>query len=256
VADEKPQLLINVPYEMVRTNVARLTALQVGAEIYLNNRAVDEADRMEARRIGRELADRSILCTVHGPYMDLTPGSVDKDIRRITREKLKKAVEIAHLLGARGVVCHNAYDRWRYGGLEETWLDNSAETWAEILKDAGDMPLMIENIFDETPEIILALLERFDKGNLWVCFDTGHFNLFTTLPLEEWLVPLKERIREFHIHDNHGKSDEHLPVGQGLFPFRELKAFLQPSNGILFTAEAGNEAAAMETIRCAKEFLS
>jgi sugar phosphate isomerase/epimerase len=115
---------------------------------------------------------------------------------------------------------------------------------------------MIENIFEETPETILALLERFDEGNLWVCFDTGHFNLFTTLPLEEWLVPLKDRIREFHIHDNHGKSDEHLPVGQGLFPFRELKAFLRSPNHVFFTAETESEAAAMETIRCAKEFLS
>ena len=118
------------------------------------------------------------------------------------------------------------------------------------------MPVMIENIFEETPETILALLERFKEKNLMVCFDTGHFNLFTTLSLDEWLVPLKDRIKEFHIHDNHGKSDEHLPVGQGLFPFRELKRFLRSLNGIFFTAETASEAAAMETIRCAKEFLS
>lgn len=148
------------------------------------------------------------------------------------------------------------YDRWRYGGLEQVWLDNSAETWTEILKSSGDMPLMIENIFDETPEIMLALLERFKEKNLMVCFDTGHFNLFTTVSLDEWLVPMKDRIKEFHIHDNHGKSDEHLPVGQGLFPFRELKRFLGSMNGIFYTAETASEAAAMDTIRCAKEFLS
>ena len=81
-------------------------------------------------------------------------------------------------------------------------------------------------------------------------FDSGEVSL------DEWLVPLKERIKEFHIHDNHGKSDEHLPVGQGLFPFRDLKRFLGPMSGIFYTAEAASEAAAMDTIRCAKEFLS
>jgi sugar phosphate isomerase/epimerase len=241
---------------MVREGLPRLSALQVGVEVYLDNRAVDGFDRSEARRLGRELADRSILCTVHAPYMDLTPGSVDDDIRRITVEKLKKSVEASHLLGARGIVCHGMYDRFRYGDLQQEWLDNSTQTWSELLKESGEMPLMIENIFDETPEIILALLERFKEKNLWVCFDTGHFNLFTTLSLDEWLVPLRNRLKEFHIHDNHGKSDEHLPVGKGLFPFRELKRFLGSLDSIFFTAETASEAAAMDTIRCAKEFLS
>lgn len=241
---------------MLREGLPRLSALQVGAEVYFDNRAVDEMDRTDVRRLGRELADRSILCTVHAPYMDLAPGSVDEAIRRITREKLKAAVEASHLLGARGIVCHGMYDRWRYGDLQQEWIDHSTETWTEILKESGDMPLMIENIFDETPEVMLALLERFEEKNLWVCFDTGHFNLFTTLSLDEWLVPFRSRIREFHIHDNHGKSDEHLPVGKGVFPFRELKRFVRSLDGIFFTAETASEAAAMDTIRCAKEFLS
>ncbi|HUJ70463.1 MAG TPA: TIM barrel protein, partial [Syntrophorhabdales bacterium] len=93
------------------------------------------------------------------------------------------------------------------------------------------------------------------EGNLWFCFDTGHFNLFTAVPLEGWLGPLRQRLKEFHIHDNHGKSDEHLPVGQGTFPFRELRHFVKSLHGVVFTAEAADVGSAMETIRCAKEFL-
>lgn len=256
MAADRHRLLINVPYEMLGPGMERLTALKIGAEVYLDNGTVDRIEKDEARRLGRELADRSILCTVHAPYMDLAPGSVDEDIRRVTREKLKKAAEAAHELGAQAIVCHGMYDRWRHEDMKQEWVDKSTETWTEILKETGDMPLMIENIFDETPEIILALLDRFKEKNLWVCFDTGHFNLFTTLSLEEWLMPLQARIREFHIHDNHGKSDEHLPVGRGLFPFRELKRFVLSLDDLFFTAETASEAAAMDTIRCAKEFLS
>ena len=33
-----------------------------------------------------------------------------------------------------------------------------------------------------------------------------------------------------HLHDNRGKSDEHLPVGNGTFPFAELFQILRSSN--------------------------
>ncbi len=233
----------------------RMTALQVGVEVYLNNHAVNEVDRADAGKLGRELQERGIVCTVHGPYMDLSPGGVDKEVRAITREKLKKAVELANLLGAKGIVCHPGYDRWRFDGNEQLWLEGSIETWTHVLKEAGDLPLMMENIFEEDPSTLVALLDYF-KEKLWFCFDTGHCNLFTTLPIEGWLKPLGKWLRELHIHDNHKTSDEHLPVGKGTFPFRELRQFLKSKEGLFFTAEIPAESAALESIRHAREFLA
>ena len=69
-------------------------------------------------------------------------------------------------------------------------------------------------------------------------------------------MPLRDRLKEFHIHDNHGKSDEHLPVGRGMFPFRELKHLLKGLDAPFFTAEAPDESSAADTIKAAKEFLS
>ena len=256
MAPKRPQLLINVPYGMVRESLARLSALGVGAEIYLDNREVGEIDTGSARTIGRELRERGIPCTVHAPYMDLSPGAVDADVRRLTEEKLKEAVDLSLALGAEGVVCHGGYDKWRFDGREDWWLENSLETWSAVLKGAGDdLPVIIENIFEETPSTLIALFDHFKERNLWFCFDTGHFNLFTAVSLEDWLGPLKKRLKEFHIHDNHGRNDEHLPVGQGTFPFRELRHFMKSLNGVLITAEAADVDSAMETIRCAKEFL-
>ena len=54
MAAEKPRLLINVPYDMVQENLARLTALGVGAEIYLDNGAVGEVGVDDARKVGRD----------------------------------------------------------------------------------------------------------------------------------------------------------------------------------------------------------
>jgi sugar phosphate isomerase/epimerase len=69
-------------------------------------------------------------------------------------------------------------------------------------------------------------------------------------------MPLRDKLREFHIHDNHGKSDEHLPVGHGMFPFRELKRLCKGLDAPFFTAEASHESSAVDTIKAAKEFLS
>jgi sugar phosphate isomerase/epimerase len=252
----KQHLLLNVPYHLVRANMDKITALRIGMEIYIDNAAANTVDLADAGHMGRDLSERGIMCTVHAPFMDLSPGGVDREVRNISRDKIKRAIALANRLGARGIVCHGAYDRWRFDGHEEIWLESSIDTWSEALREAGGLPILIENIFEENPSTLVALFDHFEEENLWFCFDTGHFNLFTTLSLMEWLMPLKKKLREFHIHDNRGKSDEHLPVGQGTVPFRELKGFIKPLTGVFFTAEASSEANALETIKCAKEFLS
>jgi sugar phosphate isomerase/epimerase len=71
-----------------------------------------------------------------------------------------------------------------------------------------------------------------------------------------WLIPLKDKIREMHLHDNHGTSDEHLPVGMGTFPFRELKTFIKGLDDVIYTSEVHGEARAVEGIKKIEEFLS
>jgi sugar phosphate isomerase/epimerase len=61
-----------------------------------------------------------------------------------------------------------------------------------------------------------------------------------------------------HLHDNHGAFDDHLPIGSGSFPFRELKAFLKKAEmkDIIFTVEPHNEGTVVDSIKRLKEFLS
>jgi sugar phosphate isomerase/epimerase len=249
-------IFINVPYRMVYKNIKRIFELEVGAEIYTENNLLEDIRVEDVKELGSSLLDSGVECTVHAPFMDLSPGGYDRAIKRISIDKIKKAVEVAHHLNAKGVVCHPGYDRWRFDGNEQLWLDSSIETWNEVLSEAGrDIDIMLENIFEETPSTFLALFGYFRDKNLYFCFDTGHFNLFSKQPLEDWLIPLKNRMREMHIHDNYGSADDHLPLGSGTFPFRELKAFIRNSGGIRFTSECHSEAHAIESIKNLKEFL-
>lgn len=252
-------VFVNVPYRMVEKNLERAVSLSIGLEIYLDNHLVEEIDMGRVKELGKKLRDFKIPCTAHAPFMDMSPGGYDRSVRKITQEKLKKSVEIGCLLGAHACVCHPGYDKWRFDGNEQLWLDGSIETWTEVLGVAGkDLLVLVENIFEETPDTFNALFDYFKEKNLWFCFDSGHFNLFSKAPLDDWLIPLKKKIREMHLHDNNRTFDDHLPIGSGSFPFRELKAFLGQIDmkQIIFTVEPHTEAAVPDSIKRLKEFLS
>ena len=235
----------------------RLARLGIGVEVFFGNNIIDQIDPNEVKELGRQFRERGIRCTVHAPFMDLSPGGFDKKIVAISRERLKKAVELAQRLDALGAVCHPGFDKWRFQGNEQLWLDTSIETWSEVLKEADkSFPIMLENIFEDEPATLVTLFGYFKDKNLWFCFDTGHFNLFSRVSVEEWLLPLADRLREFHLHDNHGKSDEHLPIGAGTFPFRSLKPMVKQVKNPIFTLEPHGETVLGESIQKAKEFLS
>lgn len=250
-------LLTNVPYKMIRDNIQRIVSLQIGIEIFFNNATIDNANPQNVKEMSGLLKDAGIVCTVHAPYMDLSPGGVDMTVRTVTKDKLKKAVEMANILNARGIVCHGGYNKWYFDGHKQVWLDASLDTWQEILQGAGkDMPVIIENIFEEEPSTLIELFGHFKDKNLYYCFDSGHFNLFSIVPVEKWLSPLKGKIMEMHLHDNHGTSDEHLPIGMGTFPFRELKTFVKGIGDVIYTSEVHGESRAVEGINKLREFLS
>ena len=247
----------NVPYHMVKENIQRIVALKIGIEIYFNNATIDRIEENEVKETGQVLKDAKIACTVHAPFMDLSPGAVDRTIRRITGDKLEKAVEMANLLGARGIVCHSGYNKWYFDGKQDIWMEGCIETFRRVLTAAGkELPVMVENIFEEEPSNLIELFRYFKDSNLYFCFDSGHYNLFSGISIEEWLQPLRSKIGEMHLHDNHGKSDEHLPIGLGTFPFRELKSFIRNLDRVIYTAEIHAEAQAQEGIKKLKEFLS
>jgi sugar phosphate isomerase/epimerase len=253
----KTVIYINIPYHMVDSSLEKATGLDVGFEIYTDNNMIDQVDMGRVKELSRALADRGIPCTVHAPFMDLSPGGFDRSIRAVTMDKLKKAVEVATILGAKTVVCHPGYDKWRFDGNQQLWLDGSVETWEAVLASArGGPDILLENIFEETPETFATLFRYFRDRDLFFCFDTGHFNLFSTVSVGDWLIPLGPRLRELHLHDNRGTSDDHLPVGSGIFPFRELKQIIRKRDDLIYTSEVHQEIYAAYSLQMIREFLS
>src|SRR5581483_4224646 len=94
--------------------------------------------------------------------------------------------------------------------------------------EALGVELLIENsVFTEAlrgklllpkPEDFLALFRRLGQRRLGLLVDTGHLNVtartvgFDRLAFVDAVEPY---VRAFHVHDNDGFADSHLPVGEG-----------------------------------------
>lgn len=89
----------------------------------------------------------------------------------------------------------------------------------ELLPVAEDMGvrLALENMLPDHPGAyapeLRTMVERFESPWLGICFDTGHAHVCGNM-LEQFEA-LQDLIITFHIHDNDGTRDMHLPPGYG-----------------------------------------
>ncbi len=179
--------------------------------------------------------------TVHGPFMDLSPGAVDPLIRGITIERFSKTLDMAGLLKAGNVVFHSGYEKWKYAHRTDVWLESSLRTWEPLVTQAEALgiTISIENIFEEEPDNLRMLAEAVGSRHFGLCFDSGHFNLFSSVPLRKWLDLIAPYLVELHIHDNDGTRDSHMPPDEGVFDFSELFGYLEAAGagGFITTVE-------------------
>jgi len=73
---------------------------------------------------------------------------------------------------------------------------------------------------------LAALVEPYPETVAGICFDTGHFNLFSQSAMKNWLEKLGNRLFECHLHDNLGSDDDHIAVGDGTLKYGPLIAWL------------------------------
>ena len=151
--------------------------------------------------------------SLHGPFLDLKPASPDKIIRDVSYMRYLKALKIANQLDMDYIIFHtqmNPYLNQPY--LKELNNLQAKEFWVKILDEVPDFKgcVLLENIFEETPDMLLELMETLNHPKIRVNLDIGHANL-GRVHLEEWISKLKKYISYIHIHSNEGQFDTHNP---------------------------------------------
>jgi sugar phosphate isomerase/epimerase len=200
-----------------------MIAKGVHPEIMFTGEVLDATLPEEIESAAAAFANSGLSCTIHAPFMDLNPGSDEGLLREATRRRFRQVCAAASILKPKTMVFHPGYDRWRYGDKQSSWLGHSIDTFSEVLQATEPIgcTIAVENIFEEEPSTLLALIESISHPRLRHCFDVGHWNLFhdPAVGLEEWFAALGAHVGEVHIHDNSGIKDDHAPVGEGNIDF-------------------------------------
>jgi sugar phosphate isomerase/epimerase len=188
----------------------------------------------------------SLELTLHLPFSDMNLAGLNDSIRAEVLRQMKNYLTLASNYVNLAVV-HPGYLS-PYGAQvpHQAYMTNLSSI-RELCDFAADFGILIavENmpdfpkIFGKYPDEMQEMLDAVGSHNVGFTFDVGHAN--TVELIDEFLGQLGDRISHVHIHDNMGKKDEHLPLGEGNIDWKHVMERLSNYKGIFVTEMASVE---------------
>ena len=179
-----------------------------------------------ASEVKRALADIRGPLSLHGPFFDMSPGSVDERVNEICRMRFNQALHTAAELGAQRMVVHaNFIASIRNDFYRRGWHARNVDFWSAFVEVARsyNVVIAVENMWEFDPDIIGDLLKQINHPNLRACLDVGHANLFgSEVAFDNWLSSLSEYIVHTHMNNNDGKIDIHMDFTHGVLDYNEV----------------------------------
>src|ERR671918_2769021 len=165
----------------------------------------------------------------HTPYwIDLC--SDYEHVRHAWVLEAKREIRIARMIEVDLINFHANLNGMFYGEKRKILLDNLIKSLREIVNHAknSNVHVMLENTplsngihnIDEFKYIVDNV------ATLFVHLDVPHaFTSGGTKSVIDYINTFRDKIIHIHWHDNHGKRDEHLPIGEGFIDHqRAIKA--------------------------------
>ena len=216
------------PYEDVLEGISK---------IFSHWEIVSEADHylpMIGLSLESMMKSYDLTYSIHAPFNDINIASLNESVREMSVIELIKIMNMASELDIKTVTIHPGLYSMVVSGLEDRSVmaaKRSLRTLDRMAQECG-VRLCVENMpgfrffLGQTAEQMSELLEG---TNLPICLDIGHAN--TTGQLNEIIDTLGSRIMNVHIHDNDGKQDQHLTIGEGTVDFDDCLKRLSSYGG-------------------------
>jgi len=188
-----------------------------------------------------ELQDQGIEFQIHAPQSDINITSIDQHIKEYSINRIVGVVEAAHELGISTVTIHPGHLSPLGIHMKEKVLERNRVSVAAIWKRVKDLNPMVclENMprswatICQVPEEWTGAVEG---TGFKLCLDLGHAN--TRGLLSDFLKHI-QMVGNIHIHDNMGRTDEHLVVGQGTIDFAMVGKALEGYTGNIIIESRG-----------------
>lgn len=174
---------------------------------------------------------------VHLPFGSLDCFHRNPRMRLESKYQIEEAIKVSTKLGVDYVVCHPSVNLWdnKKKGELKLWKDAFVD-FIQLCKKNKIIFTMEHTVTQRGIRIMKALGVEYT-------LDVGHANLdihIGELRNRPWKYDqckyssvaefIKEEcglITNIHVHDNHGKEDEHLPAGEGNINFPEIISVLK-----------------------------
>jgi sugar phosphate isomerase/epimerase len=175
----------------------------------------NELDSVLAVYLSR-LEDQPGTRSLHGPFIDLYLHSLDLKVAELSRVSIEQTLELSDKLSVAFTIFHGNFlpliDQDSY---RRHWVRTHSEYWSRVCKNFRTT-VLLENLWDRTPELFLEVLEQVGSPSLGMCLDIAHCTVYSPLDLEDWLRALGPYIKILHINDNDGVHDFEWPPGRGV----------------------------------------
>lgn len=190
------------------------------------------------RKLNR-LAERyKVKLSIHLPYT-INIADIIGTIRNSNLAYLKECITLAKKIRATHITSHLGNFYWF---PSERWMRHKAiqrylKCLHEVLMNCEEskINLALENVvaiphgsdfymLGDTIADFKYIYSNIDSKYLKFCLDTGHANMGEGTT--EYIKNFHDKLICVHYHDNSGKNDEHLPVGEGSIPWQDVAIHL------------------------------
>lgn len=186
---------------------------------------------LENKKELKPLKESQLEICIHAPNVDLNIASLNSGIRQESVRQIKETVDLAREINGTTITLHPGQIGRNEERIRKVAMSLSKESVAELTdygKENGVI-ISVENMperFSFLGNRIEELEEIQKETGCNITVDTGHAN---TCNNTSDFFNLKH-ISYFHINDNNGLKDQHLPLGEGTL---DLKLVEKIDRGIL-----------------------
>ncbi len=202
--------------------------LEVATFAYMNVYEMDWQSAIQEHK--QLLASFKGMVSFHGAFQDIAIHSSDRKIAETSKQRILESLEVAQAFNANKAVFHGNLNPLVQGEYyKKNWLDRNASFWQHIL-EKYEGTLLLENVWEPTPEIFHQLLNQVGSPRLRMCLDVAHANVYSQVPLFEWVAVLGSDLVYLHFSDNCGEVDGHMEIGAGKIDWKNLTEILKNHN--------------------------
>ena len=186
-------------------------------------------------------ADTPQKLVLHGPFTEIHPAAIDHRARALGMQRLNEAYEVAAALGVKRMVVHTGWLPFIY--FKSWQAEKGAAFWQTFMQDKpADFEIYVENVLDDEPEMLAAMMQQIDDPRIRLCLDVGHANAAKApdLAVTAWIRVLAPYLAHFHLHNNDGSGDTHAAFDEGSMDMQEILQTIDRccADDVTYTIEA------------------